>query len=970
MNSHIEMLRYGAAGVINTAVGYAVFWVLLRVFAFGPALSNAAGYAVALTVAYALNKRYVFLSSQPRKNAPLIFIGSFLVAFAINQLVLIYAVHSFALVPEIAQLLSMSAYTVVFYLLNKFLVYRSAGVQGKDSALGGKPIPWRRTMPLRGSSEQVDEDRRRTLVALLFLVVVPPVIGYAVNGLWGWDLSIPLVYRNPGHDEIWQLALTKMLVDTGWVLQTPFMGAPASADWHYHSAAQTSAIHSVLMLLLSPLFADAVSLQQAYYLLNFSLIALCAFALCTWLGIGRSVAVCVGVIFAFNTFRFNGGFLAFLANYFAVPLALLPVLDGIRGRYACLSGNSGQEGWRALREVISSKSFLVGCACVAVVATSDGYYSFFTLLLLGFAFVVRLAMGDFRRWPSLVPFVVYIGIILVTVLALMAPLNAYRDSHPDEFMPGGNIDPALIKHPFEAEVYISTPKVLIAPITNHRVDWLADIGRHMVATANEARKFPLAQVVPLGTLGAVLLVVALFAIALPSPHVRSKASSAASGGDLPVHYAAASVAFFSFLCSITGGVGTIVALIYPTIRAYDRFPLFLLLALLVGAASLLSVWLKSASPSARTRGMFGLALVATLAVVDQVPRGADKTDESRRQLFYGERAVVAKLEETLPPGAMVYQYPYSQYLSDSKYYGWGAFSHLRLYLHSKTLRWSNGASKNSPVDNWHKELAELPFDLLIRRVHDAGFRAVVFDRSVIGDEEFDSVASAAQRYAGGEVQYDPAAKLAWIMLPDRGYHFIYDKRFSRIQDVAVTDIGLTRRNELSAALDPVVLREILAAGADEMLNRFPADFTVGGRRLVRDESEAWLGGRRIPDGLSLQGTLLCGFAEPVDGVAGPAVKIELINGGSSHWLLGVGELPIKVGVHLRELDGSVVVWDNGYRIPGRGYLKPGDAGEWTIPIADLGFSAEMLTGYSRTLQFEVVQDGHRWYSDLSCSLPV
>lgn len=970
MSGYFEVLRYGAAGVVNTAVGYAVFWVMLRLLGVGPALSNAAGYAVALAVAYVINRRYVFVSSHPRENAPLLFIGAFLAAFTVNQLVLRYGMNSLSLMPEVAQLLAMAGYTVFFYLLNKFLVYKDVGGQGKDSAADREPLSWRRAVPLLGKSEQGGDVRRLTLVALLFLVMVPPFVGYAANGLWGWDLSVPLVYRNPGHDEVWQLTLTKMLLDTGWVLQTPFMGAPASADWHYHSAAQTSAIHSVLMLLLSPLFADAVSLQQAYYLLNFSLIALCTFALCAWLGIGRVVAVCVGIIFAFNTFRFSGGFLAFLANYFAVPLALLPVIDGIRGRYSYLSTMAGGRGVRAVQEVVSSKSFIVGCVCVAVVATSDGYYSFFTLLLLGFALVVRIAMGDFRRWPSLVPFVVYIGIVLFAVLALMAPLNSYRESHPDEFMPGGKIDPALVKHPAEAEVYISTLKVLIAPIANHRVDWLAGVGSYMVATANEFRRIPVSQVVPLGTLGAVLLVAVLFSISLPFRYFRLNAPNAERGGELPVYYAAASVAFFGFLCSITGGVGTIVALVYPTIRAYDRFPLFLLLALLIGAAAIVSSWLKSASPGARARGMIGLVAITMLAVVDQVPKDADKTDESRRQLFYGERAVVAKLEESLPDGAMVYQYPYSQYLSDSKYYGWGAFSHLRLYLHSQTLRWSNGASKNSPVDNWHRVLAEFPFDVLIRRVHDAGFRAVVFDRSVIGDEEFSSIVSAAERYAGGEVQYDPAAKLAWVMLPDRGFHFAYDEGFQRIQDVVVTDIGLARRSELSAALDPLAALEVFMTDADGVPIRFPADTTVAGRRLVKDDSEVLLGGRRIPDGVSLQGKLSCAFVDPVGGVAAPKVKINLVNQGSSHWLLGTGEFPIKVGVHLRDMDGSMVLWDNGYRVPGRIYLEPGGAGEWTIALADLGIDANMLLGRARMLEFAVVQDGHRWYSDLSCTLPV
>lgn len=135
MNSYLEILRYGAAGLVNTVVGYAMFWVMLRLVGISAALSNAAGYAVGLIVSYALNKKYVFLSSRPKKNAPIIFAGSFLVAFSINQVVLFYSVHSFDISPEIGQIMGMSVYTGVFYLLNKFAVYERRNGQVR-SGLG------------------------------------------------------------------------------------------------------------------------------------------------------------------------------------------------------------------------------------------------------------------------------------------------------------------------------------------------------------------------------------------------------------------------------------------------------------------------------------------------------------------------------------------------------------------------------------------------------------------------------------------------------------------------------------------------------------------------------------------------------------------------------------------------------------------------------------------------------------------
>lgn len=88
------------------------------------------------------------------------------------------------------------------------------------------------------------------------LIILPMVLGYYVLGLNHWDMSIPMIYGN--GDDIWQLTLTKVLTDTGWVLSNPFLGAPEVASWHHNAAAQTSALHSVIMLGLNFFIKDPI----------------------------------------------------------------------------------------------------------------------------------------------------------------------------------------------------------------------------------------------------------------------------------------------------------------------------------------------------------------------------------------------------------------------------------------------------------------------------------------------------------------------------------------------------------------------------------------------------------------------------------------------------------------------------------------------------------------------------------------
>lgn len=119
----IEIFKYAVAGVINTCVGYAVFFVLLRWIGFGPAISNTIGYAVALLVAFLLNKYFVFSKSKARGSAVGRFAVSFCVAFLLNQFVLLILLGWFNLRAEIAQIFAMAAYSVIFYLLSKCFVF-------------------------------------------------------------------------------------------------------------------------------------------------------------------------------------------------------------------------------------------------------------------------------------------------------------------------------------------------------------------------------------------------------------------------------------------------------------------------------------------------------------------------------------------------------------------------------------------------------------------------------------------------------------------------------------------------------------------------------------------------------------------------------------------------------------------------------------------------------------------------------
>lgn len=120
----VEILKYALAGLVNTMVGYAVFFLAFRCLMLSAALANTVGYAVALLVAFQLNKFFVFSSSVPNKGAVWRFAAAFLAAFVLNQFVLFGLVSFGVLRVELAQVVAMGTYSVSFYLGTKYFVFQ------------------------------------------------------------------------------------------------------------------------------------------------------------------------------------------------------------------------------------------------------------------------------------------------------------------------------------------------------------------------------------------------------------------------------------------------------------------------------------------------------------------------------------------------------------------------------------------------------------------------------------------------------------------------------------------------------------------------------------------------------------------------------------------------------------------------------------------------------------------------------
>jgi putative flippase GtrA len=115
--------RYGAVGVANTLIGYAIIVSALWLGA-GDYLSNALGYGLGLGFAYLMHRNWTFRVKRRGSFIEVVrFYGSAAVSYAANIGFLALARSAGYVENSLAQLAAMGVYSVTFLLIANVWVF-------------------------------------------------------------------------------------------------------------------------------------------------------------------------------------------------------------------------------------------------------------------------------------------------------------------------------------------------------------------------------------------------------------------------------------------------------------------------------------------------------------------------------------------------------------------------------------------------------------------------------------------------------------------------------------------------------------------------------------------------------------------------------------------------------------------------------------------------------------------------------
>jgi putative flippase GtrA len=123
--AEFQFLRFSAVGIVNTAIHYGVFLVLLRLFHANYLVASIVGYGCGLMNGYVLNRRWTFQSSDPDSSGEFVrFFIVNLVALSANSAVLYAGVQDFGWRPEQAQLVALAFSLTMNFFGNKLWTFK------------------------------------------------------------------------------------------------------------------------------------------------------------------------------------------------------------------------------------------------------------------------------------------------------------------------------------------------------------------------------------------------------------------------------------------------------------------------------------------------------------------------------------------------------------------------------------------------------------------------------------------------------------------------------------------------------------------------------------------------------------------------------------------------------------------------------------------------------------------------------
>lgn len=533
-----------------------------------------------------------------------------------------------------------------------------------------------------------------------FAALLFPCAGYRLDCV---SLNAPLIYESNlvmFNDTLLILPMVQSMLEGGthWVCDR--LGFPGRQELYDFPVVDH--FHFMIAWFIGRLTGSTVLTFNLYYLLGYALAALTMLAVLREFRVSFPAAVVAALLFACSPYhQFRGQNHFFLSAYYVIPFPCMVMLWICTGRLPFFTNQTFR---------IRDRTTIVAAFIMLVTSASGAYYAFFACgLFVAAGFYGWLANRNWRAMASAGGM-----IALITFGGFVNHLPTFL--HHWEF---GRHTRPVERMPEEAELYGLKISQLLFPIDDHRLRPLAEFKSIYNSFFRPVQAYT--ERYGLGLITALGFVGLMIRLLLPLPRKEPFSSLAALTG-------------FAVAIGVVGGMGAIFnQIVTPSVRCYNRIAIYIAFFSLFAVAVAGDQWLQ------RLRMIWQILIgfcVLAFGLWDATPNewGTDDRAEAiqnNQRRWFEDADYFRQIEETMSPGAAIFQLPFVAFPESAPTQGLAAYEHARGYLHTRTLRWSFGCMKGRETDDWQRSVSILAPNAVARmldRICLAGFEGLFFDK--------------------------------------------------------------------------------------------------------------------------------------------------------------------------------------------------------------------------------------------------
>ena len=492
-----------------------------------------------------------------------------------------------------------------------------------------------------------------------------------------------------------------------------------------------------LLIRICLLFTNSSALPlNILFIFTFPAAAMTAtYALCR-LSVSKRMAIFSGTLYTFLYYHFTHNQNNIVASsYYLVPLGCLVLFHALRGE---LSFSFSKK--KSFRINGHHNAVFIGAVVISFLLSSTGldYAFFFCLLMLA---ALAKNFFDKRKWNrSLTGGIFCVCCTAFGVVLNYIPFFIYRFS--------ANYQATTFpRSKAGADYYGMKILGLLLPNFNHRVPFF----RHISHTVNMAS--PLSNenmAVSLGIVAALgFLLLLFFPIFIRRGKISERYTMAKNASYLVI---------VTLLLGTLAAVGSLISwVVTDRVKSYNRIVVFLaffafLAVSLVGDRIIFGENHGNEKIGKKERKIiqffrtpkkwFSVTVSILLipvfagALFDQIPITSEIDYEVRsnfrtgNEIFFGQQ-----IEDSVPEGTLVFQYPYIPYPEPVNSYGLNPYTQQMAYMFTSKLRWSSGAPVGFEEADWAEWVSNMGAWDAIQELKASGYGAIcIYNWLSITDE--------------------------------------------------------------------------------------------------------------------------------------------------------------------------------------------------------------------------------------------